>query len=73
MQLKEKTKTKRKVALVSSHSENERDNGPLAAHTTEGSAVSQLYDNDRVPSFLRYVPKDGEQLVYEDLYIPDVD
>jgi hypothetical protein len=68
-----KLKTKRKVALVSSHSDNEHDNGPLAAYSMEGSAVSQLYDNDRVPSFLRYVPKDGEQLVYEDLYIPDVD
>lgn len=71
MELKEKTKTKHKVALVSSHSDNERDNGPVAAYTTEGSAVSQLYNNDRVPSFMRYVPKDGERIVYEDIYIPD--
>jgi hypothetical protein len=68
-----KRKTKRKVNLVSSHSDNERENGPLAAHSTEGSAVSELYNNDRVPSFMRYLPKEGEQLAYEDIYIPDVD
>jgi hypothetical protein len=68
-----KRKTKRKVNLVSSHSDNERENGPLAAHSTEGSAVSELYNNDRMPSFLRYIPKDGERSVYEDIYIPDVD
>jgi len=68
-----KRKTKRKVDLVSSHSDNERDNGPLAACSTEGSAVSELYNNDRIPSFMRYLPKDGEQLVYEEIYIPDVD
>jgi hypothetical protein len=67
------TKTKRKVNLVSSHSDNDRENGPLAAHSTEGSAASELYNNDRMPSFLRYIPKDGERLVYEDIYIPDVD
>jgi hypothetical protein len=66
-------KTKRKVNLVSSHSDNERENGPLAAHSTEGSAISELYNNDRIPSFLRYIPKDGEQIIYEDIYIPDVD
>jgi hypothetical protein len=67
------TKTKRKVNLVSSHSDNDRENGPLAAHSTERSAASELYNNDRMPSFLRYIPKDGERLVYEDIYIPDVD
>jgi len=70
---KKERKTKRKVDLVSSHSDNERDDGPLAAYTTEGSAVSELYNNDRIPSFMRYIPKDGEQLIYEDIYIPDVD
>ncbi len=67
-----KKKTKRKVDLVSSHSDNERDNGPLAAYSTEGSAVSELYNNDRIPSFLRYLPKDWEQLIYEEVNIPDV-
>lgn len=71
--LTERKKTKRKVDLVSSHSDNERDNGPLAAYSMEGSAVSELYNNDRIPSFLRYIPKDGERLVYEDIYIPDVE
>jgi hypothetical protein len=48
---------------------------PLAAYSLEGWAVSDLYkkNRDRIPSFMRYVPKDGEQLVYEDIYIPDVD
>lgn len=69
----ERKKTKRKVDLISSHSDNERENGPLAAYTTEGSAVSELYNNDRMPSFLRYHPKDGERVVYEDFYIPDDD
>jgi hypothetical protein len=70
---KKERKTKRKVDLVSSHSENEHDNGPLAAHSLEGSAVSDLYKNDRIPSFMRYIPKEGEQLIEEEIYIPDVD
>ena len=70
---KKERKTKRKVELTSSHSDNERDNGPLAAYTLEGSAVSELYNNDRIPTFLKYHPKEGETLVYEEIYIPDVD
>jgi hypothetical protein len=66
-------KTKRKVNLVSSRSDNERENEPLAACITEGSAVSDLYKTDRMPSFMRYLPKEGEQLVYEEIYVPDVD
>jgi hypothetical protein len=66
-------KTKRKVDLVSSHSDNERDNGPLAAYSLEGSAVSDLYNNDRIPSFMRYLPEAGETVVYEEIFIPDVD
>ncbi len=71
----ERRKTKRKVDLVSSHSDNEHDNGPLATYTTEESAVSELYNNknDGIPSFMRYVPKQGEQLIYEEIYIPNVD
>ncbi len=69
--------TKRKVNLTSSHSDNERDEGPLATCSNEGSAVSELYDKDRerngIPSFMRYLPKEGEQLIEEDIYIPDVD
>jgi hypothetical protein len=45
MQKKERIKTKRKVDLVSSHSERDSENSPLAAHSTEGSAISQLYKN----------------------------
>lgn len=69
-----KRKTRRKVALVSSHSDNEQD-GPLILPSIEGSAVSELYDKDRerIPSFMRYLPKEGEQLIEGDIYIPDVD
>lgn len=70
----ERRKTKRKVNLVSSHSDNERDNGPLVACSTEGSAVSELYNrDDGIPRALRYVPKAGETLISEEIYIPDVD
>ena len=68
-----KRKTKRKVNLVSSHSERDSEDGPIAAYTLEGSAVSELYSNDRIPSFMRYLPKEGETVVYEEIYIPDVD
>jgi hypothetical protein len=71
--LTERRKTKRKVDLVSSHSDNEHQNGPLAAYSTEGSAVSELYDNNRIPAFLKYHPKAGETLVHEEIFIPDVD
>ena len=64
--------TKRKVDLVSSHSDDVGD-GPLAAYTTEGRSADDLYKNDGIPSFMRYVPKPGETLVYEDIFIPDVD
>ena len=67
-----KRRTKRKVNLVSSHSNNETEEGALAAYTLEGTAVSDLYKNDSVPAFMRYVPKDGEQVIYEDIYIQDV-
>ena len=70
---KKEGKTKRKVNLVSSHSERDSENGPLAAYSTEGSAVSELYNNDRIPSFMRYQPKPGETIVYEEIFIPDVD
>ncbi len=72
---KERIKTKRKVNLVSSHSDNENEDGPLAAVSTEGSAVSDLYkdDNNRLPSGLRYKPRAGETLVYEEIYVPEID
>lgn len=69
----ERKKTKRKVELTSSHSDRDSEDGPLAAYSLEGSAVSELYKNDGIPSALRYIPKAGETLVYEEIYIPDVD
>jgi hypothetical protein len=59
--------------LASSHSERDSENGPLAAYSTEGSAVSELYKNNGIPSFMRYHPKEGEQLIEEEIYIPDLD
>ena len=69
----ERRKTKRKVDLVSSHSDRDSEDGPLAAYSLEGSAVSELYKNDGIPSALRYLQKAGETVVYEDIYIPDVE
>ena len=71
--LTERKKTKRKVELTSSHSDRDSEDGPLAAYSLEGSAVSELYKNDGIPSELRYIPKAGETLVYEEIYIPDVE
>ena len=68
-------KTKRKVDLISSHSDNERDNGPLAAYSLEGSPADDLllHKHRGIPPFLRYIPKDGEQVIYEDYYVPPDD
>jgi hypothetical protein len=71
--LTERKKTKRKVDLVSSHSDRDSEDGPLAAYSLEGSAVSELYKNDGIPSALRYLQKAGETVVYEDIDIPDVE
>jgi hypothetical protein len=70
--LTERRKTKRKVELVSSHSDRDNEDGPLASYSLEGSAVSELYRNSGIPSFMRYLPKAGETVVYEEIYIPDV-
>jgi hypothetical protein len=58
--------------LVSSHSDRE-GNGPLAACSAEGSPAEALYRDKGIPSFLKYQPKAGETVVYEEIYIPDVD
>ena len=68
-----KPRTKRKVNLVSSHSDNDNEDGPLVAIIDDGSAVSALYKDDRIPSFMRYKPGAGQTLVSEEIYIPDVD
>jgi len=63
---------KRKVALTSSHNERDGQDGPLAACSTEGSPAETLYRN-KIPAPFRYIPKEGEQLIEEEVYIPDVD
>ena len=54
---KKERKTKRKVNLVSCHSDNERENRSIADYSLEGSAVSDLYKDDRIPSFMRMFRK----------------
>ncbi len=63
--------------LVTSHSdENPELNGnerkPLALASNEGSAVSELYKED-IQNPLRYRPRQGETVIEEDIYIPEVD
>ena len=63
--------------LVTSHSDenpelsaNEgRRSGPLAAYSTEGTAVSELYKDERDP--FHYKPKAGETVIEEYVYIPE--
>jgi hypothetical protein len=69
--LTESRKTKRKIDLVSSHSDRDSEEGPLAAYSLEGSAVSEPYKDDSIPAALRYLPKAGETVVYEEIYVPD--
>ena len=71
-----KRRTKRKVSLVSSHSDNDNEDGPLVAIIDNGTPASELYTGDRdrgIPSFMRYTPGAGQTVVYEEIYIPDVD
>lgn len=67
-----------KYKIVTPHSDenpelDDPDNsgGPLAAYTTEDSAVSDLYKKERDP--FTYKPREGETVVYEDVYIPETD
>lgn len=52
---KKEQKIKRTVDFASSHSERDSEEGPVAAYPLEGSAVSELYKDDRIPSFMRYL------------------
>jgi hypothetical protein len=62
--------------LVTSHSDENPElssterRGPIAAHSLEGSAVSELYKQDDMERRLRYLPKAGETVTYEEIYIP---
>jgi hypothetical protein len=66
----------RKYKMVTPHSDEnpelDPDNnsgGPLAAYSTEGTAVSELYTKERDP--FHYRPKAGETVIDETIYIPD--
>lgn len=69
----------RKYKIITPHSEEnpellDPDNsngGPLAAYTTEESAVFDLYKKERDP--FTYKPREGETVVYEYIYIPETD
>ena len=66
--------------LITSHSDENPEltgterRGPIAAHSTEGSAVSELYkqDRERTDPF-HYQPKAGETVIEEEVYIPPED
>ena len=65
--------------LVTSHSDENPEltgtaterTGPIAAHSTEGSAVSELYNNKKDRDPFHYKPRAGENLIEEEVYIPD--
>ncbi|MDQ5869386.1 MAG: hypothetical protein M3530_06615 [Thermoproteota archaeon] len=72
--------TKRKVDLVSSHSDDEEEGPSLicATELEDPSAVSMLQSTTRSgtynpPHTLPYKLRPGENLVYYEEYIPDVD
>jgi len=70
----EEKKTNHNVSLVSSHSDNEYDDGPLLGCDDNGSAISEIYrKREDMDSRLRYKPRPGETVVYEEIYIPDAD
>ena len=64
--------------LVTSHSDENPElggrgrGGPIAAHSTEGSAVSELYKKDS-EQYFHYKPRAGQTVIEEDTYIPDED
>jgi hypothetical protein len=66
-------KTKITHPHIDENPELDSDNsgGPLAAYSTEGTAVSELYKDERDP--FHYRPKAGETVIEEDVYIPDVE
>jgi hypothetical protein len=61
--------------LVTSHSDENPElssterRGPIAAHSLEGSAVSELYKKERDP--FHYQPKAGETVIEEEVWIPE--
>jgi len=69
--------TERKYKIVTPHSDEnpeldpDSSGGPLAAYSTEGTAVSELYKDERDP--FHYRPKAGEKVIDEQIYIPDTD
>ena len=65
--------------LVTSHSDENPEltayvknrGGPIAAHSTEGSAVSELYKKDNDERYFHFRPSPGQTVIEEDTYIPD--
>ena len=69
-----------KYRIITPHSDENPElnpddsGGPLATYTTEGSAVDDLYKEkqDDTSKFFHKV-KPTENVVYEDIFIPDAD
>ena len=68
---------KRKIRIVTSHSDENPElggegGGPIAAHSIEGSAVSELYKKDNEQNqYFHYKPRAGQTVLEETTYIPD--
>ena len=67
---------KRKIRIVTSHSDENPElggegGGPIAAHSNEGSAVSELYKKNNENDPFHYKPRAGENLIEEEVYYPD--
>jgi len=54
---------------LTAYSNSDGGSGPIAAHSTEGSAVSELYTKERDP--FHYQPRAGETVIEEEVYIPE--
>ena len=68
-----------KYKIVTPHSDENPEltayggggSGPIAAHSLEGSAVSELYKKDNDERYFHYRPSPGQTVIEEDTYIPD--
>jgi len=68
-----------KYKIVTPHSDENPEltayggggSGPIAAHSLEGSAVSELYKKNNENDPFHYKPRAGENLIEEEVYYPD--
>ncbi len=74
MTLTKTRNTKRNVDLVSSHSDNEDNDGPYLLSDEEPTGLSMpLTSTESNTHTLPFKLRPGENLVYYEEYIPDID